>query len=138
MHTLWNVRGETGSSATNVKMVLNRLEDSMLASHLVMNAERHDFKTEVINIACERAAAAGTSTLARENTSNSGILLVHVDAVSKGTDKGRGNESRICHNCGKAGHLMKDCWSSTGKKTGGKGKGKGTDRGNKPISGECW
>ena len=34
--------------------------------------------------------------------------------------KGQGKETRACYNCGKLGHLSKDCWA----KGGGKGKGK--------------
>jgi hypothetical protein len=35
--------------------------------------------------------------------------------------KSYGKEERVCYNCGKKGHLSKDCWSVKGK---GKGKGK--------------
>ena len=90
----------TLSPAIKVGMVLNRLGDSECASQLVMNDERlkqwHDFKTDVINITRPRAAAAGAHyALAGENTLYSGIQLMDIDAVSKGTGKGRGSESRI-------------------------------------------
>ena len=39
----------------------------------------------------------------------------------KGDKKGK--ETRTCHNCGKKGHLAKDCWQ---EKSGNKGKGKGS------------
>lgn len=32
----------------------------------------------------------------------------------KGSMSGAGKESRTCHNCGKVGHLQKDCWSAGG------------------------
>lgn len=32
----------------------------------------------------------------------------------KGSKSGAGKESRTCHNCGKVGHLQKDCWSAGG------------------------
>lgn len=64
----------------------------------------------------------------------------------KGSGTPSGKETRVCHNCGKTGHLKKDCWSSGGgaankgqqpkktnasssnanaksQKSGGKGKG---------------
>ena len=85
------------SSAINVGMVLNRLGDSELASHFLMNAEKlkqcHDIKTEVINITRPGAVAAGVCyTLVKKKTLYSGILLTDIDAVSKVTGKGRGSE----------------------------------------------
>ena len=35
-------------------------------------------------------------------------------------DSSKGKETRACHNCGKKGHLARDCWQD--KKNGGKGK----------------
>ena len=92
-----NVSGETALSAMKVGMVLNRRRDSELASHLVMNAERlknwHDFKTEMINITCARAAAARAYNLVGKGSSNSGIQLMDANAMAKGTAKGRGSVS---------------------------------------------
>ena len=53
--------------------------------------------------------------------------------VGKGEGKGGkgkgGKETRTCHNCNKAGHIARDCWSKGKPK--GKGKGKGAkERGN--------
>ena len=112
----------------------------MSLHRFVMNAETlkewHDFKTEAINVSRTRAAAARAHTMAEKNNWNSGTQPMDVDAVSKGTGQGRGSKSRICHNFGKLGDLMKVCWSSKCMKTGGKGKGKngkskGTDKGIK-------
>ena len=79
-------------------MLLNRLGDSELTSHLLVNEERmnewHDFKTEVINITRARAAAAGAYSLAGKNTLNSGIQPKDAYTVSRGTGKGQGRESR--------------------------------------------
>ena len=48
-------------------MVLNRVGDSMLATHLVMNAgrlmERADFNVDVVNVSRARVAAAGATGL---------------------------------------------------------------------------
>ena len=53
--------------------------------------------------------------------------------MGKGEGKGGkgkgGKETRTCHNCNKAGHIARDCWSKGKPK--GKGKGKGAkERGN--------
>ena len=90
---------------------MNILGGNELASHLVIDAERltdwHDFQTEVINVTRARVAAAGLYALAGKNTSSLGIQPLDIDAASKGTGKGRGSESRICHDSGKLGNLMK-------------------------------
>lgn len=53
---------------------------------------------------------------------------------SFGSGKGPKKEERKCHNCGKVGHLVKDCWSAGGgqaNKSKGSGKGNGKDKGKK-------
>ena len=62
---------------------------------------------------------------------------------SKGKGKGQGaKETRNCHNCGKPGHLVKDCWSAGGgaanpkqkpKNSQGQQK-KGDSKGKKGVS----
>ena len=121
MLTFQNVSGESVSSAIKVGMVLNRLGDSERASHLVMNAKRpreqYDLKAEVINISRARAVAAGAYTLAVKNNSHPGIQPMDVDVVLRaGACKDRGSETRIRHNNGKPGHVMKDCWSRKQRK----------------------
>ena len=51
----------------------------------------------------------------------------------KTSEKDRGKEDRECWNCGKKGHLSKDCWSKKSdakgaRGTGHKGKGKGKSK----------
>ena len=46
--------------------------------------------------------------------------------------EGKGKEIR-CRRCGKPGHVEKDCWSKSPKRTDkDKGKGKGNEKGGKP------
>eukprot|EP00438_Fugacium_kawagutii_P000480 Skav216940 [mRNA] locus=scaffold3396:50058:57739:+ [translate_table: standard] len=66
----------------------------------------------------------------------------------KGTGNGSkgnaGKETRKCNNCGKVGHLQKDCWSAGGgaanknqkPKGKDKGKGKGSKKGISNLEGE--
>ena len=42
-----------------------------------------------------------------------------------------------CRRCGKPGHVKKDCWSKSPKRTDkDKGKGKGNEKGGKPKGGK--
>ena len=50
--------------------------------------------------------------------------------------EGKGKEVR-CRRCGKPGHVEKDCWSKSPKRTDkDKGKGKSSEKGGKPKGGE--
>ena len=56
------------------------------------------------------------------------------DRAPKG--EGKGKEIR-CRRCGKPGHVEKDCWSKSPKRTNkDKGKGKGNEKGGKPKGGK--
>ena len=56
------------------------------------------------------------------------------DRTPKG--EGKGKEIR-CRRCGKSGHVEKDCWSKSPKRTDkDKGKGKGNEKGGKPKGGK--
>ena len=56
------------------------------------------------------------------------------DRTPKG--EGKGKEIR-CRRCGKPGHVEKDCWSKSPKRTDkDKGKGKGSEKGGKPKGGK--
>ena len=54
------------------------------------------------------------------------------------TPKGEGKGKEIrCRRCGKPGHVEKDCWSKSPKRTDkDKGKGKGSEKGGKPKGGK--
>ena len=76
--TFQNASAEQVSSGMKVGMVLNRLPDSELATHLVLNAERlkewSDFKNEIVNVSKARAAAAGAYGLGTQKMSGGGIV----------------------------------------------------------------
>ena len=56
------------------------------------------------------------------------------DRTPKG--EGKGKEIR-CRRCGQPGHVEKDCWSKSPKRTDeDKGKGKGNEKGGKPKGGK--
>jgi hypothetical protein len=112
--TYQGAANEVLSDNLKIGIVLNRIADTELATHLVFHADRLNtwglFRAEVVNIARARAVAAGTyPTLANP----AGAAPMEVDAVTKGKGKGKGKsgegETRSCFNCGRKGHLAKDC-----------------------------
>ena len=57
-------------------------------------------------------------------------LIIEINAMVKGKGKGV-----VCYNCGKTGHMSKDCWAAKGGgKLGGKGGGKNWQTGK----GDSW
>ena len=117
--------GEEVSDGIRVGVVLQRLEESSLKQHLLLNAERlsswADFRSELINV--RRA----------QQIVNASAQPMEVGALDgkygkkgkKGGGKGKGSPSSdvVCHNCGRKGHRKADCWYAQGK--GGQGGGKG-------------
>ena len=117
--------GEDVSDGIRVGVVLQRLEDSPLKQHLLMNSERlarwTDFRSELV---CVRRAQQVLSASAQP---------MDVGALDSGKGKGsRGGKGKgkgssadpakkiTCHQCGRQGHMKKDCWYAAGGK-GGKG-----------------
>ena len=115
-----------------------------------LNTEPHGH--EQTGSACQHGHTPGVNV----NFGGSAEKMNEVDkmvqdllALVKGQGKGR--ETRACHNCGKAGHLAKDCWNKPGVKgfkgggkgnfgkgDFGKGEGKGGGKGKGGPKGGCW
>ena len=117
--------GEDVSDGIRVGVVLQRLEDSPLKQHLLMNSERlarwTDFRSELV---CVRRA---------QQVISASVQPMDVGALDKGKGKGsRGGKGKgsstdivkkvTCHQCGRQGHMKKDCWYIVGKGTKGKSK----------------
>ena len=102
-------------------VVLKNAPESPLRQHLILNSSKFNtwkaFKTEVTNILQAQAATTQGP--------------MDIGALVKGGKKGD-HSKVICHNCGKLGHLQKDCYAAGGAAAGGKGsKGKGRGKGGK-------
>ena len=119
--------GEQVSESLRIGIVLNRIQDNELATHLLLNAERLKtwpaFRKELVDVARARAAAGGAyqTRPGSHARSSGGVAPMDVDGLMKGG----GKETRMCHNCGKPGHIARDCWSPTWPGGGGQGGGQG-------------
>ena len=110
----------------NIKIgiLLMRLPQGSLATHMLMNADKHEnwqgFRDELLNI--RRAQMV---------TNPNGAAPMDIGALGKkGGQKGTTSlKDIVCRKCGKKGHYARDCWSGQpggGKKGDQKGKnGKG-------------
>jgi len=130
---------ETVSDSLRIGIVLNRVTDQELAAHLLYNSERLAtwvaFRAEIINISKAKAAAAGAFSIAAGSSGYSGAAPMDVGAVDqrggkKGGGKGFGSpQTRLCYNCGKPGHVSRECRSPPNPNAGRKGEPKGGGRG---------
>ena len=124
--------GEVVSDGIRVGVVSQRIDESALKQHLMLNSERLakwvDFRAEVINI--RRAQQVVSNTV-------SPMEVGALDGKGKfgkgGKGKGYGKAKATdvtCNQCGMPGHLKKDCWYlpkvdvKNTNKSSGKGGGK--------------
>ena len=111
-HRRYAARRDCTALTERQRMVsLLGLVPSELQSHLELNLPRLNtydlLRREIVTFAENRRAFT---------VDDSGAIPMEVDyAKGKGQAKGKGKEkeTRKCHKCGKAGHLVKDCWSTT-------------------------
>ena len=127
------------SDGLRVGIVLNRVTDTELATHLLLNSERFQtwalFRREIVDVSRGRAAAAGAYQM-RRGVNDSNTAPMEIDALQQHSE---------CHTCGRFGHLAKDCWQNKSKskgkdpkgKGGKKGKGKGKGKTNKDVCSKC-
>ena len=94
------------SDGLRVGIVLNRVTDTELATHLLLNSERFLtwalFRRELVDVSRARAAASGAYQM-RRGANDSNTAPMEIDALQQHGDK-------KCHTCGRFGHLAKDCW----------------------------
>ena len=126
---------EIVSEALRIGIVLNRIQDSELSTHLMLNAERlktwSAFRKEMVDVSRAKAAAAGAYS---KVTAGAAHAPMDVDALNRAYS-GKGPQ---CWKCNEYGHMSRDCWQK-GKGDKGKSKGKGNNKGGKrKVEGEGW
>ena len=116
--------GEKISDGLREGIVLNRVTDTELATHL-LNSERFQtwvlFRRELVDVSRARAAASGAYQM-RRGANDSNTAPMEIDALQQHGDK-------KCHMCGRSVHLAKDCWQNKSKSKGKDSKGKGGSKG---------
>ena len=90
--------GEKISDGLRVGIVLNRVTDTELATHLLLNSERFQTwalfrRQQFVDVSRARAAASRAYQ----------------------TRRGQHGDKK-CHTCGRFGHLAKDCWQNKSKR----------------------
>ena len=112
--------GEKISDGLRVGIVLNRVTDTELATHLLWNSERFQtwalFRRELVDVLRARAAASGAYQMRRgANDSNTAPMEIDaLDSKGKGGKKGMGKgkektDKDVCLKCGPRGHWAKNC-----------------------------
>jgi hypothetical protein len=109
--------GEVVSDGIRVGVVLQRLDESALRQHLLLNSERlakwADFRAEVVNIRrAQQIVSASVQPMEVGALDGKGKF-----AKGKGKGTGKASDQR-CRQCGRIGHLQKDCWYAA-KQSGG-------------------
>ena len=109
--------GKKISDCLRVGIVLNRVTDAELATHLLLNSERFQtwalFRGELVDVSRASAAASGAYQM-RRGANDSSTAPMEIDALQQHGDK-------KCHTCGRFGHLAKDCWQNKSKSKGKEG-----------------
>ena len=104
--------GEKISDGLRVVIVLNRVTDTELATHLLLNSERFQtwtlFRRELVDVSRARAASGAYQT--RRGANDSGTTPMSCSSTA----------TRSATRAEKFGHIAKDCWHN-------KSKGKGKD-----------
>ena len=117
--------GEKISDALRVGILLNRVTDTELATHLLLNSERFLtwalFRRELADVSRARAAASGAYQM-RRGANDSSTAPMEIDALQQHGDK-------KCLTCGRYCHLAKDCWQDKSKSKGKDSKGEGGKKG---------
>ena len=156
MRRYTNRRDATGarlSMAEDIRMAsLESLLPPDLEKHVQMNRARlSDYvslRHEIVAYSETRAGAARQqATASSSNAGGGGVAPMDLDAFYKAKGKGKGKseakngskgktvekdkgkEDRECWNCGRKGHLSKDCWTKKSDAKGGRGAGRSKGKG---------
>ena len=91
--------GEKIPDGLRVGIVLNRVTDTELATHLLLNSERFQtwalFRRELVDVSRARAAASGACQM-RRGANDTSTAPMEIDALQQHGDK-------KCHTCGRFG-----------------------------------